>query len=81
MHYKKLYKNNYRNVYTKFSTRAIHSDKSFSDFFVKNISRDDSFTFDFEPNRIPFGSSNKGKQFIQSYSFQFENNRKGISCL
>ena len=34
--------------------------------------RGDSFPFDFEPNRIPFGSNSKGKLSPRSYAIQFE---------
>ena len=34
--------------------------------------RDDSFPFDFEPNRIPFGSNSKGKLSPRSYPIQCE---------
>ena len=34
--------------------------------------RGDSFPFDFEPNRIPFGSKLKGKLSPQSYPIQCE---------
>ena len=33
---------------------------------------DDSFTFDSEPNGIPFGSKSKGKLSPRSYPIQFE---------
>ena len=34
--------------------------------------RGDSFPFDFEPNRNPFGSKSKGKLSPRSYPIQFE---------
>ena len=34
--------------------------------------RGDSFPFDFEPNRNPFGSKSKGKLSPRSYLIQFE---------
>ena len=34
--------------------------------------RDDSFSFDFEPNGIPFGSKSKEKLLPQSYPIQYE---------
>jgi len=36
----------------------------------------DSFPFNFEPNRIPFGSKSKGKLSPRSYPFQFERKLK-----
>ena len=36
----------------------------------------ESFSFDFEPNRIPFGSKSKGKLSPRSYPIQFERNWK-----
>ena len=35
-----------------------------------------SFTSDFEPNGIPFGSKSKGKLSPQPYPIQFERKRK-----
>ena len=37
--------------------------------------RGDSFPFDFEPNRIPFGSKSKRRLSLRSHSIQFERNR------
>ena len=34
--------------------------------------RDDSFTFDFEPNGIPIGLKSKGKLSSRSYPIQYE---------
>ena len=34
--------------------------------------RSDSFSFDFEPNGVPFGSKSKGKLLLRSYPIQFE---------
>ena len=38
--------------------------------------RGDCFSFDFEPNGIPFGSKSKGKLSPRSYPIQFEKKYK-----
>ena len=40
--------------------------------------RGDSFPYDFEPNRYPFGSKSKGKLSPRSYPIQYERKWKYI---